>query len=164
MTFPRSARFLTMLAILTTVSLVCLAGAQSASAKTYACGVPDYPDTKLGGYFTSLSASGFSSKSSACKAGKSLVVAYYKCRRKKGIKGRCSSRVNGYSCTESRPADSQSAEQLNAKVTCKSGSKTACSERLSARVIVDETMRFSTTVPKGSSRAIVSPGTFSPRS
>jgi hypothetical protein len=123
MTLPRSARFLTMLAILTTVSLVCLAGAQSASAKTYACGVPDYPDTKLGGYFTSLSASGFSSKSSACKAGKSLVLAYYKCRRAKGIKGRCTSKVNGYSCSESRPADSQSAEQLNAKVTCRTGSK-----------------------------------------
>jgi len=118
MTLPRSPRFLTTLAVSTGIALAGLVGAQASVAKTTACSVPDYPNTNPGGYFTSLQVSGVS-----CKVGRSLVVKFYKCRVKHGLKGRCTSKVLGYSCRESRPADSQSPEQLNAKVTCKRGKR-----------------------------------------
>lgn len=119
MTHPRSPRLLTTLAVSATVALAGLAGAQTSVAATKACTPTDYPDTKLGGYFTSLQVTGVT-----CKTGNTLIKAYYKCRRAKGIKGSCNNRtVSGYKCTEKRDPDSQSEEQLNAKVTCKKGSK-----------------------------------------
>jgi hypothetical protein len=118
MTYPRSPRFLTTLAVCSGVALAGLAGAQSSVAATKACSVPDYPNTNPGGYFTSLQVNGVS-----CKIGRSVAVAHYRCRVKHGLKGRCTSKVKLYSCKEVRPADSQSEEQLNAKVTCKRGSR-----------------------------------------
>ena len=61
-----------------------------------------YPNANPGGYFTSLKVTKVS-----CSSGAKLMVAYYKCRRKKGqgIEGKCkASKVNGMKCTESRPA------------------------------------------------------------
>jgi hypothetical protein len=118
MTLARSSRVVTTLAVLTCLAVAGLVGAQAGAAKTTACSVPDYPNADPGGYFTSLQVTGAS-----CKTGRSLAVRYYKCRIKHGRKGRCASRVLGYSCKESRPADSQSDEQLNAKVTCRRGSR-----------------------------------------
>lgn len=118
MTLPRSPRFLTTLAACTAIALTGLVGAEASVARTTACSAPDYPNSNPGGYFTSLQVTGVS-----CKTGRSLAVKYYKCRVRKGLKGRCTSKVLGYSCSEKRPADSQSDEQLNAKVTCKNGSK-----------------------------------------
>jgi len=118
MTLPSSPRFLTTLAVSTGIAFAGLVGAQASVAKTTACSVPDYPNTNPGGYFTSLQVSGVS-----CKAGRSVAVKHYKCRIKNGRKGKCTSKVSGYSCKETRPADSQSPEQLNAKVVCKSAAK-----------------------------------------
>jgi hypothetical protein len=118
MTLPRSPRVLTALAVSTGLAFVGVVGAQPSVAATKACSTPKYPNANPGGYFTSLQVNGVS-----CKTGRSVTLAHYKCRVKKGRKGRCSSKVKTYTCTEARPADSQSEEQLNAKVTCKRGSR-----------------------------------------
>jgi hypothetical protein len=118
MTLPRSPRFVTALAVSTGLAFAGLVGAQPSVAAPKACSTPTYPNTNPGGYFTSLQVTGV-----ACKTGRSVALAHYRCRVKKGRKGRCTSKVMKYSCSESRPADSQSDEQLNAKVTCKRGSK-----------------------------------------
>jgi hypothetical protein len=118
MTLARSPRVLTTLAVSAGIAFAGLAGAQAGVAKTTACSPPDYPNSNPGGYFTSLQVTGVS-----CKTGRSLAVKYYKCRIKHGRKGRCTSKVLGYACKEARPADSQSDEQLNAKVTCKRGAR-----------------------------------------
>jgi hypothetical protein len=118
MTLPRSPRFITALAVSTGLAFAGVVGAQPSVAATKACSTPKYPNANPGGYFTSLQVNGVS-----CKTGRSVTLAHYKCRVKKGRKGKCSSKVKGYTCSESRPADSQSEEQLNAKVTCKRGSK-----------------------------------------
>jgi hypothetical protein len=118
MTLPCRPRFLTTLAVCTGIACAGLVGAQASVAKTTACSVPKYPNANPGGYFTLLQVTGTS-----CKTGRSLVVKYYKCRIKHGRKGKCTSKVLGYSCKETRPAGSQSEEQLNAKVTCRRGSK-----------------------------------------
>jgi hypothetical protein len=73
-------------------------------------------ERKLGPtYVTSLSVSHVS-----CSGGKSLVKAYYKCRAKHGAAGRCTKKVSGYSCRETRTGISV---QFNAKVTCTNGKK-----------------------------------------
>ena len=99
-----------------------LIGAQSSVAKTKSCADPPsstYPDKKNGGYFTN-----FKVTNVTCKRAVKLAVAYYKCRRKKGIKGSCSGRtVNGMKCTEKRPASGDNGTEFNAMVTCKKGSK-----------------------------------------
>jgi hypothetical protein len=118
MTLPRRPRFVTAVAVSTGLAFTGLVGAQPGVAATKACSTPTYPNTNPGGYFTSLQVNGVT-----CKTGRSVALAHYKCRVKKGRKGKCSSKVKNYRCSESRPADSQSEEQLNAKVTCKRGSK-----------------------------------------
>ncbi|MBW3608180.1 MAG: hypothetical protein KY463_07455 [Actinobacteria bacterium] len=114
-----------------------LVAATPASAATYSCTPPSYPDTKKGGYFSGpngskkIKVSGYARRS-ACKAGRAAVIAHYKCRRASGIKGRCSGktirfRLNGKTqrlrCTERRNPDLQSSTEVNGAVTCSRGSK-----------------------------------------
>lgn len=91
--------------------VVALAVPAGASAKT--CTPPKYPGS---GYFTSLSVSGTS-----CATGSKIAKDYYKCRTKNGPKGRCTKRVDGYSCREKRTSI---ATEINATVTCKRGKAT----------------------------------------
>ena len=82
----------------------------TAAAKS--CTPPKYPGD---GYFTSLSVSGVS-----CATGRDVARAYYRCRIKKGIRGRCTTRVLRFSCSERRESIST---QFEARVTCKRGSR-----------------------------------------
>jgi hypothetical protein len=125
--------------ILTLVALCCLAAALLASAQAPAplvgvahaaqkgCNLnynkyPRYPQKKgKGGYFTSLRVT-----NTSCKDGKAQMLAWYKCRIKKGVKGKCTrSKVRGYKCREKRgPVQSGVGDDVfSAVVTCKKGSK-----------------------------------------
>jgi hypothetical protein len=65
-------------------------------------------------YVTALSVSGTS-----CATGERVVRAYYRCRiRHGGRRGRCTSRVLGYRCTETRTSI---ATQFDARVRCRNG-------------------------------------------
>jgi hypothetical protein len=68
------------------------------------------------GYFTSLTVTKVS-----CKTGKRVVLAYYKCRIKKGKKARCTDKVLGYSCKELKRT--QIPTEINARVSCKRGAR-----------------------------------------
>lgn len=69
-------------------------------------------------YTTSLSV-----KRTSCAKGESLVTAYYNCRKRAGgKKGRCVSKVSGYSCSERRT--NAIPTQFDASVTCTKGRKT----------------------------------------
>lgn len=124
MTLSRS-RWSKLFAASLCMAVAGLAGAQSASAKTYGCPTPKEPAGLKGGYFTELRVSGYKTKKSACRSGRSLVLSYYRCRTKRGgMKGTCNNRtVNGLKCKESRPRNLQSDTQINARVTCRKGSK-----------------------------------------
>src|SRR3954453_19644909 len=76
------------------------------------CTPPKYPSS---GYFTSLKVTKVS-----CTTGKKVALAFHKCRVKNGIKGRCVSKVSGYSCSEKRVSISS---EIDGKVTCKRGSR-----------------------------------------
>jgi hypothetical protein len=122
--------------ILTFVALCCLAAAVFAPAQAPLGGIaqaaeracdytyknPRYPEYKgKGGYFTSLRVT-----NTSCKDGKRQMVAWYKCRIKKGVKGKCTrSKVRGYKCTEKRgPVQSgRGGDEFSARVTCRTGSK-----------------------------------------
>src|SRR4051794_16470703 len=88
--------------------LVALPGA----ARAATCTPPKYPGS---GYFTSLKVTKVS-----CTTGKQVALAFHKCRVKNGIKGRCASKVSGYSCSEKRVSISS---EIDGKVTCKRGSR-----------------------------------------
>lgn len=106
-------RALAALACVAAVTAVALSGATAApAAASKSCSVPKYPGS---GYFTSLRVSG-----TACATGRKLVVSYYRCRLKHGRKGRCTSRVLGYSCAERRTSIPT---EINARVTCRRGSR-----------------------------------------
>jgi hypothetical protein len=67
-------------------------------------------------YVTALSVSGTS-----CATGERVVRAYYRCRvRNGGRRGRCTSRVLGYRCTETRESIST---QFDARVRCRYGAR-----------------------------------------
>jgi hypothetical protein len=97
------------------VALTVAAGASASPIASAAksCKAPSYPGS---GYFTDLKVTGTS-----CSTGSKVAKAYYKCRLKHGVKGRCTSKVSGYRCTEKRKSI---ATEFNASVTCKKGKAT----------------------------------------
>jgi hypothetical protein len=98
-------------AVALTISAGASASPVASAAKT--CTPPKYPGS---GYFTSLSVTGTS-----CSTGSKLAKSYYTCRTAKSLKGRCTKKVSGYSCTEKRTSI---ATEINGRVTCKKGSAT----------------------------------------
>jgi len=99
--------------LLTFVLLLCaVVAAAPAAASAASCTPPKYPGS---GYFTSLKVTKVS-----CSTGKSVALAFHKCRVKHGIKGRCTSKVNGYSCRETRESIST---EIDGRVTCTHGSR-----------------------------------------
>jgi hypothetical protein len=101
-----------VLAALAIAAVAALAGASAAQAAT-SCTPPKYPGS---GYFTSLSVTGTS-----CATGKDLVKSYYRCRIKKGKTGRCTSKVMGYSCRETKRVKIPT--ELDARVSCTRGAR-----------------------------------------
>ena len=76
------------------------------------CMPPPYPGL---GYFTSLTVSG-----TTCATGKKVAIAYYHCRLRNGVKGRCEGGVLGFRCTEKRVSIPT---EIDARVTCVKGSE-----------------------------------------
>jgi hypothetical protein len=99
-------------AVLTGVAVALLVGAPAAHAKS--CSDGRLPNGN--GYFTSLTVTKVS-----CATGKRVVLAYYKCRIKKGKKARCTDKVVGYSCRETKRT--QIPTEINARVSCKLGAR-----------------------------------------
>ncbi len=60
-----------------------------ASAQAATCTPPKYPDS---GYFTSLKATKVS-----CSEARKVALAFHECRTKKGVTGRCVSKVRKFS-------------------------------------------------------------------
>jgi hypothetical protein len=99
-------------AAVTVVAAACVAGSAS-TASAASCNPPRYPGS---GYFTSLKVTKVS-----CATGKRVVLAHYRCRVKKGVRGRCASVPRyRYRCSERRRAI---ASEFNAAVTCRRGSR-----------------------------------------
>lgn len=94
--------------LLTAAVIALLAGAPAAHARTCADG--RLPNGN--GYFTSLTVTKVS-----CKTGKRVVLAYFECRMKKGKKARCTDKVLGYSCRETKRT--QIPTEINARVSCR---------------------------------------------
>ena len=96
------------LALLVLALFVAAPGAAQAAN----CKPPKYPGS---GYFTTLKVTKVS-----CSTGRSVALAFHKCRTKTSIKGRCTSRVNGYSCKETRKSI---ATEIDGRVRCTRGSR-----------------------------------------
>ena len=98
--------------VLTAVAIALLAGTPAARAKS--CSDGRLPNGN--GYFTSLTVTKVS-----CATGRRVVLAYYKCRIKKGRKARCTDKVLGYSCREVKRT--QIPTEINARVSCRLGAR-----------------------------------------
>lgn len=104
-------------AVATVALLVAAPGGSAASLKP--CSLSLTKSQKLGAtYVTKLKVQGVS-----CATAQGVVKAFNSCRKEKGVTGRCTRKVKGYSCTDTRPASLQIPTQLNGQVKCKSGSK-----------------------------------------
>ena len=122
MTLSRSHRLVRVVLLSACVLVVGLVGAQPSFARTYSCSTPNEPRGLNGGYFSNLRVSGYRSRSSACRRGRRLVLAYYRCRRARGVRGSCHGRrINGLRCRERR--GDVIPTEYNATVTCTSGSR-----------------------------------------
>ena len=102
---------MTRLAGLVLIVLAVVVAAPGA-AQAATCTPPKYPGS---GYFTSLKVSHVS-----CTTGKSVALAFHRCRTRSSIKGYCHSRVRGYRCTEKRQSIST---EIDGRVTCRSASR-----------------------------------------
>ncbi len=67
-------------------------------------------------YVTQLKQSGTS-----CTNAVRVTRAFHSCRLKKGKRGRCTTPVLGYTCSDRRPADEMIPTQFTGYVTCKRG-------------------------------------------
>src|SRR3954452_24888019 len=83
-----------------------------AAARAATCTPPKYPGS---GYFISLKVTRVS-----CSTGRSVALAFHRCRVRHGLAGHCTSRVKGYRCTEKRESISS---EIDGSVTCKDGSR-----------------------------------------
>jgi hypothetical protein len=108
---PRTA-LVAALAALTFAAVAAFAGAPPA-AHAASCHTPKYPGQ---GYFTSLDVTKVS-----CGTGSKVAVAYYKCRIKKGKAARCTNKVLGYSCKETKRVKIPT--ELDARVSCTLGAR-----------------------------------------
>lgn len=118
MIIPRSHRVLGVLGaafvalVVVTALLASTAHASTAHAAG-SCSTPQYPGS---GYFTSLKVT-----KTSCGTGRKIALAWYHCRLKNGVSGKCHSRVLGFSCTEKRV---KIPTEFDARVTCHKGSAT----------------------------------------
>lgn len=84
----------------------------AAPAQARGCPNPPFPGS---GYFTSLSV-----RNTGCDTGKAVALAWTRCRREDGPKGRCTHRVKRYSCTEKRVSIPT---EFDGVVTCRRGGR-----------------------------------------
>jgi len=114
------------LAVLSCLALAALAVGQSAATAnvvpraTRSCNPPNYPGAK-GGYFNEIRAT-----SITCTYAKKFVVSYWRCRTRSGDSpsGRCTRRVNNFSCREGTrkyAGSGNSRAIFYATVTCRRG-------------------------------------------
>ena len=136
MTSSRSPRLVRAVVVSACFAVAGLVAATPASAATYSCTPPSFPDARNGGYFkgpngtAKIRVSGYARRS-ACKAGRAAVIAHDRCRRAIGIRATCnktirfklSGKTQRLRCTERRDPDLQSPTEANASVTCRRGSK-----------------------------------------
>ena len=117
-----SAKLLAPVRMVIVVGALCgvlaLGGAATAGGRPVAraaasCSPGSYPG---GGYFTFLRVS-----HASCSTGRKVERAWYSCRLKHGLRGRCHSRVLGFSCKEHRVAIPT---EIDATVTCHKGRAT----------------------------------------
>lgn len=133
MTLSRSRRLALTLVAMSALAAALFAGSNAPfgavahAAREKACTLdynkyPKYPvKNDKGGYFTSLRVT-----NTSCTDGKRQMLAWYKCRIAKGLKGKCrKSRIRKYKCTEKRNAVQVGAgdDVFSARVTCRRGSK-----------------------------------------
>ena len=57
----------------------------------------------------------------SCANGIKVTKAFHKCRLAKGIRGRCTTKVLGYSCTDRRPSSESIPTQFTGHVICRKG-------------------------------------------
>jgi hypothetical protein len=105
---PRVRYPLALLAAMT----VLLAIVPAASAKR--CGIGDQ-----GSYGTTY-VTKFSVTGTSCRSGRKVIRAFHACRP--GKSGKCSDRVKGYSCSESR--FNKGPTSFDSNVTCRKGDRT----------------------------------------
>jgi hypothetical protein len=112
-------RLISAAALVAAVALLISASGGSAATSLKSCKLSLTASEHLGAtYVTKLKVHG-----ATCSAATAVVKAFNKCRRAKGVNGRCTSRVKGYSCTDKRPAAERIPTQFNGHVKCKNTAK-----------------------------------------
>ena len=121
----RPARLIAPFAVaaLTTVALAAPSGSVAASTKTCKLSIPASEHLGPSYVLYAEGKAGYKVTGASCAAGKAVIKSFHSCRLKHGKKGRCTTKVRGYKCTETRPAGEAIPSQFTGHVTCKSGSK-----------------------------------------
>ncbi len=100
-------------AVALTMIVVCVLSVTGSASADRSCAPPKYPGN---GYFTLLKVN-----NTTCATGGKVALAWYACRLKGGVKGRCRQTVLGFSCSEKRVSIPT---EIDARVICHRGSAT----------------------------------------
>lgn len=116
---PSLTRLISAASLTATVALLAAAPGGSAAGLKSCPELSVKRSASLGAtYVTQIKVQGVS-----CAGAQPIAKAFNKCRREKGVTGRCTHKVKTYRCTETRPAAEQIPTQANGHVKCRSGSK-----------------------------------------
>ena len=116
---PSLTRLISAASLAATVALLATAPGGSAAGLKSCPELSVKKSASLGAtYVTQIKVQGVS-----CRGAQDVAKAFNKCRKEKGVTGRCTHKVKTYSCSETRPAAEQIPTQANGRVKCKSGSK-----------------------------------------
>jgi len=118
MAHESSASTRTLLALAATLAVIALVALLGSAGAAQAASCPASSLPNGNGYITSLSTTKV-----GCKTGRKVALAFYGCRHKKGKAGRCTDKVLGYSCRETKRVTSTSPPEIDARVSCRLGAR-----------------------------------------
>ncbi len=120
----RPIRRLAPLATIGLLSVGIAIPATASAATTRTCKISGQKSQSMGPTYvaTATGRTQFQVRVTSCANGERVIRAYHACRRANGgAKGRCSTRVRGYSCTERRVVAPSPVRQFEADVACRNG-------------------------------------------
>jgi len=121
----RPIRRIVPLAVAALTSALLLVPSVSGAATTKTCKLSASAAQKLGTTYVTYATGkgGYKVRGTSCANGKAVIKSFHACRKDKGVSGRCTRRVRGYSCTDKRPSSLRIPGSFEGNVVCSSGSK-----------------------------------------
>ena len=121
----RPIRRIVPLAAAALTSALLIAPGVAGAATTTTCKLSASASQKLGATYVTYATGkgGYRVRGTSCANGRLVIKSFHACRKDKGVSGRCTRKVRGYSCTDTRPSRLKGPGSFESDVVCTNGSR-----------------------------------------